>query len=282
MQLVEYSKDQVDLITRLVCKGGTKDEIDVFLHHCKRTGLDPFAKQIYAVKRWDSETKRETMAIQVSIDGFRLIAERTGEYDGQDGPYWCGADGKWLDVWTSQDLPFAAKVMVYRKGCSRPFAGIAYYRSCVGTKRDGSANHFWSVMPEHMLAKCAESMALRKAFPQELSGLYTAEELRNDEEPEIEVRPVVNGRALTEHSTTQPAEEDDLATTLQLEQIAELLSGLKMSLGNSKIIARVNEICGATITNGDQIRTLTPDQASTLIYALQTKLDETRAKEKQA
>lgn len=160
------SREQINLIKNTVCAGATDDELKLFLYQCKRTGLDPGARQIYSLPMRGG--KRQVL---VSIDGFRLIAERTGKYAGQQGPWWCGEDGVWQEVWLKNSPPVAAKIAVLRSDFKEPLFAVARYAAYA------QQSPVWQKMPDLMIAKVAESLALRRAFPQELSGLYTSEEM---------------------------------------------------------------------------------------------------------
>lgn len=149
--------------------------VAAFLQHCSRTGLDPIARQIYSIARKSKGQLK--WQIQISIDGARLVAERSGQYEGQTTPEFTADGITWTQVWLSREFPAAARVGVYRRGFREPLYAVALWDAYVQTKYGGEVSDMWKKMGPLMLAKCAEMLALRKAFPQDLSGLYSAEEM---------------------------------------------------------------------------------------------------------
>lgn len=184
-----FTPAQVDLIRTQIAPEATNDQLAFFLEVCRGVGLNPFMRQIYAVFRnsntkgkdgeWDT-VKR--MTIQTGIDGYRLLAARTGQLAGIDDA-----------VYDTEDAthPNKATVTVYRfigglGGQRVAFTATARWNEYVQTKdeyvngkKTGNKvpTEMWAKMPYLMLAKCAEALALRKAFPAELSGVYTHEEM---------------------------------------------------------------------------------------------------------
>lgn len=205
-----FDREQVDLIKRTIAKGATDDELKLFMAQCERTGLDPFDRQIYFIKRKQKNKKtgqwEEVGQTQTSIDGFRVVAERTGEMDGQDVA-WCGADGVWRDVWLSSNPPSAARVVVYRKGCAHGFPAIATFTEYVQTY-DDKPTGMWVKMPANQIAKCAEALALRKAFPKQLSGLYTRDEMAQADQTDVPKGYVVEAPGAPPAQVVEGGRED--------------------------------------------------------------------------
>jgi phage recombination protein Bet len=171
----------MQLLSDTIAPGLSPAQLELFATASNRLQLDPFRKQIYAIVRWDSELGRNKMTIQTSIDGFRAIAERTGVYGGRKPFEWCGKDGVWKDVWLDDQPPCAARARIIRKDWAEPLVSVARFKAYVQTKKDGSPTHMWKKMDAEQLAKCAESLGLRTAFPDQLSGVYTDDEMAQGE-----------------------------------------------------------------------------------------------------
>lgn len=171
----ENEKKRIALAQKTIAKGLTADEFKLFWMVATRSGLDPFARQIYAIKRnsWNPQTKRmePVMTIQTSIDGYRAIAERTKDLAGiSDVTYDTEA----------KEHPNKATITVQRvdkTGQRAEYTSTARWSEYAQIGKDGKPTKMWQKMPYLMLGKCAEALALRKAFPHDLSGLYTHEEM---------------------------------------------------------------------------------------------------------
>ena len=165
-----FNDDQVKLIKSTIAKGATDDELQLFLYQAQKTGLDPLARQIHFVKRAGQ------MTIQTAIDGFRAIAARTGQHAGtSDGIF---------EVQKGIDRPSKATVVVKKivQGIVSEFSATARWDEYFPGEKQG---FMWKKMPYTMLEKCAEAKALRKAFPEDLSGMYTNDEMQQADKKDI-------------------------------------------------------------------------------------------------
>lgn len=181
-QPFEFTAEQRKMIRDSFLSGANDSEAAVLMELARLRRLNPITRQIHFVKRdgvWTS---------QVGIDGFRAIAERTGLYDGQDEAEF---------EYDSKGSVKSCRIKVYRKDWSRPAVGVAHFTEYAQSKREGGYTHMWATKPHIMLAKCAEALAFRKAFPEDTSGLYAPEEL--PDEREVNAAP-----ASAAQSTPQP------------------------------------------------------------------------------
>lgn len=191
------------LVADQIAPGASPAEIELFLHVAAHVQLDPLRNQIWLVPRYDSQLRRKVFKPQTGIDGMRLIAQRTGLYGGSLAPEWCGEDGRWVDVWINTDTPpAAARFRVVRKDWTEPAVGVATWdqfavevpkyeqRNGKNTKVGTKLAPMWEKFGAHMLAKCAEAQALRRAFPAEMSGVYSEEEMTQADRDTIDVARV--------------------------------------------------------------------------------------------
>lgn len=201
-----FTDEQIQTIKNIYCKGATDDEFKVYLYTCQRTGLDPFAKQIYYIKRGNQ------MTIQTSIDGYRLVADRTGKYaPGQEPTYVHDAHGKLLSA-----TAYIKKLT--KDGTWHIVPATAHFDEYVQVF-NGKPTGLWLKMPRTMLAKCAEALAIRKAFPAELSGVYTKEEMDQADVVDITNHPDVEPVKLPNIEEMKPIEYITKGQILEIEQL---------------------------------------------------------------
>lgn len=226
------TEEEKDRVWRLMCAEVDDkphlDDLDAFIDVVERTGLDPFSRQVTPFARRDKG--RQRIFPLITIDGSRLIGQRTGEFAGRVGPFWCGEDGEWRDVWLSDKPPVAAKVGLRRIGHLEPTFSVALWRE------SGGSTPIWKKMPAHMLAKVAEANSWRVLFPAELSGIYTVDEFaaqaddergaaapaptsrrQRIEETKAQLRAEAAAKGPHEHWPTEPLDDDPFADDPQLQ-----------------------------------------------------------------
>ena len=193
------SDEKLAVVRSVIAPDAPDDVLDLYFERCKIAGCDPFSKMIYCINRPSkprsgekpnrADGKIDRWSFQSSIDLFRSIADQSGEYTGQVGPFWCGEDGVWTDVWLARKHPAAAKVGVLKRTFTDTLWAVARWDSYVQTDWDGNPSGLWKTHGDVMIAKTAEALALRKAFPQKLQGLYTSDEMSQADRGERDERP---------------------------------------------------------------------------------------------
>jgi len=224
------------------------EELRLFAMVANRSGLDPFARQIYAVKR------KGKVTFQTGIDGYRSIAARTGLYDGQDEPEYsapceCGDN-------RPAGHPESATVRVYRKGVTRAIAATAFWHEYVPAQgQSGDGDIMWRKMPRVMLAKVAEALALRKAFPYDSQNrmgigadVYTADEMAQAGPPPAEppVRQTLAERAASKAAEIVTVREPD-GSDAEMDSLMDSLQGA-VSVGLSLESFRERSIKGGVLS----------------------------------
>lgn len=191
-----FDSQQIAIIKESICKGASDSELQFFLQVCKRTGLDPFSRQIYSIPRGGQRT------IQVGIDGLCLIADRTGKYmPGKESVF----------GYTSTGAIFSCTAYIKKQakdGSWHEVSAIAFWDEY------NAGQGLWKKMPRRMLEKCALALCLRKAFPSDLSGLYTHEEM-----DQADVKPIYNA---TGQAESIPCNDKPIKICISQQQADEM------------------------------------------------------------
>ena len=213
-----FSEDQLKLIRDTICKGADQNEFALFMYTCKHLGLNPLLRQIHAVKRWDSKLQREAMAIQTGVDGYRLIAERTKKYaPGREPTFINDSNGALVSA--------TAYVKKLVGGEWHEVAATAYYAEYVQTTKEGKPNSMWARMPHSQLAKCAETLALRRAFPNDTAGVYSDEEMEQADNPDPDAKPKITPPQEKKQEQAADAQSQDPYVKTFIPEQVEVRSG---------------------------------------------------------
>ena len=172
----------IETLKATVAQGLNDPEFAVFAEHCKATGLNPFKKEVWAIKAGGR------LQIMTGINGYWQIANRHPQFDGAETGMITKA-GEWVKSVPGNDF-IGAWCRVHRKDRKVAMEGEALLSDYQ------KSTPIWTQTPRIMIKKVAESIALRKAFPQELNGLYTEEEMP----PQFAAQPV----AQTPQALPQP------------------------------------------------------------------------------
>lgn len=257
-----FTPEQVSMLEHIGVENASEGDLKVFFHHVQRTGLDPFARQIYMIGRpnrrevngaWVSETKQ---TIQTGIDGYRLIGRRAADRAGVSisvkPPQWAHPDGGWRDLWLEEwGTPAAAKVTITRQG--EEFTAIALFSEYKQTNRQGKLTRMWEQRPAGQIAKCAEALAWRLAFPHDLAGIYTDEEMAQADNPS-DPMPAQANPAPAPMAEPEPEPNAPAAERINQQQWESIIAqGEKAGLEPRAVVQRVQQIVDRPLNAPNEI-----------------------------
>lgn len=259
-----FTEPQIAVLRTMGADKATAADLAVFFHTCTATGLDPFRKQVYLIGRYDSRAGTTKFAAQTSIDGYRIVAARTGTLAGIEESWETDANGRLVSA-----------TVVVRKvvsGIVCAFSAVAHWNEYVQTTKDGKPMGLWAKLPHRMLAKCAEANALRRAFPEALGGLYTAEEMPEPTEQPQPAPSSLEAPASVEspfdidipklEPTPQPSAPAKAITAAQVKRIHAIKS--KLGIEDETYRARLRRLYDVETS-----KDLTAEQAADLIKRLE-------------
>lgn len=192
---MEFEGKQLDLIRRTVAADTNQMEFDLFMEATRRIGLDPFRKHIYAVVYSKNNEKKRKMSIITGIDGFRAVAARNGNYRPDENEAEIEYSEEAKDPETNKLGIIKATVTAWKAdagGNWHPVKAVAYWDEYAPLTENWSYDEqkgkdapngtfklgaMWKKMPRVMITKCAEGLAIRKGWPEDLSGVYSPEEM---------------------------------------------------------------------------------------------------------
>ncbi len=184
---INYSAPEViKTLQATVAQGLTPPEFMLFVEHCKGTGLNPFKKEVWAIKGKGYQNNRGEwvegkLQIMTGVNGFYAIANNHELFDGLETGF-VGENGEYLPMTYPKQDYIGAWCKVYRKDRRIAVEAVAMLEEYDKSRTEDKypVKGIWRTMKRIMIVKCAESLGLRKAFPQELNGMYTAEEMPHE------------------------------------------------------------------------------------------------------
>lgn len=282
-----FTEQQIAALHHMGVENAGPADLEVFFHVAKRSGLDPFARQIHMIGRNTKDARTQQWVtkytIQTGIDGYRLIGRRAADRArvsiSLSQPEWAHEDGTWRPVWArTWGMPVAARVTIMRDG--QPFTAVAIFDEYKQTKRDGGLTSMWAQRPAGQIAKCAEALAWRMAFPQDLSGIYTDDEMHQADSVPVEREPKRHGmdalRDAVAPTTEAPAEDVQEAVVVEeitKPQLAKIKAGLSdLDIGTAAdkdlALALYEAAIGRPVTS---TKDLTKAEASAVIEAIEAR-----------